>query len=62
MGKAGHGAVVDIWNDNANMFLIPAERAEFVADSLQGMYFVYEHPDAPVNIYFIVPDCYSRLS
>lgn len=56
MGKAGHGAIVDIWNDNGSMFLTPKDRADFVETSLKGMYFVYEHPDAKVNIYFIVPD------
>ena len=61
MGKAGYGAILDIWNDNATMFLTPKDHTDFVETSLVGMYFVYEHPDTPVSIHFIVPDFYLRL-
>ena len=44
------------------MFLTVEDRADFVKHSLEGMFFVYEHPDTPVGIHFIVPDYYSRLS
>ena len=62
MGKAGHGAVVDIWNDNMDMYLTPGDCADFVKYSLDGMVFVYNHPDTPVGIHFFVLNYYSRLS
>ena len=51
MGKAGHGAVVDIWNDNMDMYLTPGDCADFVKYSLDGMVFVYNHPDTLVGIH-----------
>ncbi|KAN0134280.1 hypothetical protein V8E53_007778 [Lactarius tabidus] len=54
IGKAGHGAIVDIWNDNTNLFSTLEDCVDFVADSLDNMSFVYEHPNMLVNIYFMV--------
>ena len=61
MGKASYATILNIWNDNTTMFLTLKDHANFVKTSLVGMYFVYEYPDTPVSIHFIVPDCYLRL-
>ena len=54
IGKAGHSVIVDFWSDNAELFESPEDRAEYVAESLNHMRFVYKSPDVPVSINFPV--------
>jgi hypothetical protein len=50
MGKAGHSAVTDFWDTNPDLFSSPEDRAEYVADALDDLHFVYKTPDVIVSI------------
>jgi hypothetical protein len=49
LGKAGRDVISELWCDNPDLFGTPADRAEYVKDSLGDMRFVYKHPDATVR-------------
>ena len=49
MGKAGHRALIDFWETDPRMCNSAEARAEFVAESLNGLRFVYKEPNAYVS-------------
>jgi hypothetical protein len=53
MGKAGHRAVSDFWRGDAQQFGTREDRAEYVADVLAGLRFVYKYPNETVSVHFL---------
>ncbi|KAH9022142.1 hypothetical protein EDB84DRAFT_1441288 [Lactarius hengduanensis] len=46
IGKAGHRAVVDMWDTDPSKFSSPKGQANHVADNLKNLQFLYENPKA----------------
>lgn len=60
IGKAGHIAVVEFWRENPGLFSSPEDRADYVADSLVDMRFVYRFPDISVSVNYSVTPSGAR--
>ncbi|KAN0107510.1 hypothetical protein V8E52_010028, partial [Russula decolorans] len=49
IGKAGHHAVVELWYLDFLRFDTAEARADYVAEQLDGLRFVYRYPDAAIG-------------
>ncbi|KAN0112043.1 hypothetical protein V8E52_007960 [Russula decolorans] len=49
IGKAGHRAVVELWYLDFLRFDTAEARADYVAEQLDGLCFVYRYPDAAIG-------------
>ena len=49
IGKAGHRVVLELWCTRDPRYDSVQGRVEYVVEQLDGLRFVYKHPDATVS-------------